>query len=366
MSDIAKSAVVKTTKNQHRSNMFWWCQLIGWGAFGLFNMTVRGYFSHFGIGELVNSLALVFAFVVSTSFLRLYFQRFLRADSTFVNLVQIFVASLISAILTELIVAAILLPNQERLFGAPIENAWQQILLSMPNIIFFTLLWSAVYIVVRRQRQLRHSKRETEQLNTSLKAAQLDVLINQLNPHFVFNAINNIRALILEDKQKARDCLADLSEVMRVTMQVKQDKVWAFEEELALAESYISLNKLQLEERLTVDWQIDNNTLHQPFPCMMLQLLLENAIKHGVNQRLEGGEVLVKTSQHGGQFSLVVTNPGQICNSTPHSGVGLSNISARLQLMHQHDKLQGAAPTFALRQLDGHVIAELTLGGKGD
>ncbi|WP_448547073.1 sensor histidine kinase [Thalassotalea fusca] len=349
-----------------QSNAFWWCQIIGWGLFSLFNFAVRSPHSQSQMGELANSLALFVGFVVSTSLLRRYYKRFLHSDNTLWNLVQIFLASTVSAVVTELIVAALVLPNHQWLFGEPLTNVWQQMLWSMPNLIFFTLLWSAVYVVVRRQRQLRQSKEQAEQLVTSLKAAQLDVLMNQLNPHFVFNAINNIRALILEDKHKARDCLADLSEVMRVTMQVKQDKVWTFEQELQLVDSYLSLNKLQFEERLQVVKQIDEATLTQVFPCMMLQLLVENAIKHGINQQTDGGEITLVASIEAGCFTLRVSNPGAIDKLKVSTGVGLTNIKERLLLLDQQNRLQGLTPHFNLAQEDDTVVAQLTLGSKND
>jgi len=349
-----------------QSNAFWWCQIVGWGLFALFNFAVRSPYSQSVLGEFANSLSLFIGFVVSTSLLRRYYQRFLRSDNTLWNLVQIFLASTVSAILTELIVAALVLPNYQWLFGEPLTNAWQQMLFSMPNLIFFTLLWSAVYVIVRRQRQLRQSKEQAEQLVTSLKAAQLDVLMNQLNPHFVFNAINNIRALILEDKHKARDCLADLSEVMRVTMQVKQDKVWTFEQELQLVDSYLSLNKLQFEERLQIIKQIDDATLNQAFPCMMLQLLVENAIKHGINQRRDGGEIKLVAAIENGNFTLKVSNPGVIDHTQVGTGVGITNIQERLQLLRQQNRLQGLTPHFNLSQEGDTVVAQLTIGSQND
>ncbi len=343
---------------QNNAKLFWFCQLTGWGLFTLFNLTVRGYFSHFSIGELVNSTTLFVGFVVSTTLLRRYLKSQLTTKSPLKNAGHVFVASIASALLTEFIVLIVIVPNHQLLFGEPMTNMWQQVLMSLPNLIIFTLLWATLYVMIRRQKLLTASLAEALQLQSSLKASQLDVLLNQLNPHFVFNAINNIRALILEDTEKARACLADLSEVMRTTMQVKQDKMWSFEQELHLVESYLALNQLQFEQRLTIKKSIGSDVSHQSFPCMMLQLLVENAIKHGVGKLAEGGLIEISTKMAGSVFTVSVLNTGKLITGDDEFGVGVSNIHSRLKLLFA-DRAH-----FELKQQQDKVQAKITINTK--
>jgi len=343
---------------QSNTKLFWFCQLTGWGLFTLFNLTARGYFTHFSIGELVNSTSLFLGFIISTTLLRRYLKSHLTTKSLLKNAGHVILASIVSALLTETIVLLVIVPNHQALFGAPIDSLYQQALMSLPNLIIFTLLWATLYVMIRRQKLLTASLAQAQQLQTSLKASQLDVLLNQLNPHFVFNAINNIRALILEDTEKARACLADLSEVMRTTMQVKQDKMWSFKQELQLVESYLALNQLQFEQRLTIKKNIEPAVLVQPFPCMMLQLLVENAIKHGVGKLADGGLIEISAQQNKAVFTITVINTGKLTTSDDHSGVGLSNIHSRLQLLF------GEQARFELSQQQEHVMAKIIINTK--
>jgi two-component system, LytTR family, sensor kinase len=329
---------------------FWLLQLSSWGLFSLLNLVLRGYFSHYAIGELVNTMTLLVALLLSSSLLRLHYRRYLSPTLSLAAL-QVLVAALLAAILTAAIVAAVLLPNQQWLFGEVDDNAPMQVLYSLPNLYILFLGWSIIYIVVKRQRALKEVQHQQQQLTTSLQHSQMDLLLNQLSPHFVFNAINNIRALILEDKHKARTCLADLSEVLRVTMQVRQDKVWPLADEVALVSSYLALNELQFEKRLQVKWQLAPELLQLQLPCMLLQLMVENAIKHGIARLTQGGVITISVACEDRQLRLTVTNPGQLQANNEAKGIGITNIHQRLQLLY------GSKASFALRQLNSDVAA---------
>jgi len=344
-----------STMTAKNNKSFWLCQLTGWGIFILFNLYARGYFINYSLGELVNSLTAFCALLISTTLLREYLKRRLQAKSIVRNLIHVLAASTCSAILTATLSFIIVMPNHEFLFGEPVGDLLQQFLGSLPNLIILTVLWAALYVMIRRQKQLSSSQLQAQQLQTSLKAAQLDVLLSQLNPHFVFNAINNIRALILEDSDKARDCLADLSDVMRTTMQVQQGKLWSFTQEMSLVNSYLSLNQLQFEQRLTIKQHIDDAALTQHFPCMMLQLLVENAIKHGIGKSRLGGEIMISATIASDSFVISVSNSGQLAATESNSGIGLKNIDSRLQLLFAKEA------TFDITQQEENVLATITI-----
>lgn len=161
----------------------------------------------------------------------------------------------------------------------------------------------------------------------------MDLLINQLNPHFMFNVINNIRALILEDTNKARDSLAQLSEVLRTTLQTKQDKVWSLPQEVDLTKSFIQLNKLQFENRLRVVWDVSGDIEKWQVPCLALQLLVENAIKHGIGALVSGGTITINIIADN-NLSIEVVNPGNLTPSKDSTSLGITNIKQRLNLLY--------------------------------
>lgn len=312
---------------------FWLYQTLGWGSFALLNLSVRGYFSHYGVGELVNSVSLFAALMVSTGLLRLYFHRFIEDKSLGRVVAHVLLGALLAALLTTALVALVLLPNQELVFGKVIPEAPSQLLMSIPNTLFIILLWSLFYLVIKRQRLLSQREKAQEALQQSLQAAQLDLLLSQINPHFIFNAINNIRALILEDKDKARQMLTELSDVMRYVMYADSSALIPFQQELGTVKQYLSINELQFESRLSYRLDIAPDCQDVLFPKMMLQLMVENAIKHGIGKRLQGGRIDISARCEAGCLLVEVTNPGTLAPEDARgAGIGIQNIRQRLQL----------------------------------
>ncbi|MDC2888472.1 histidine kinase [Psychrosphaera algicola] len=213
-------------KNAHI--LFWFTQIVGWGLFTLINLAGRQYFVHYHFSELVNSVVLGICLFIITSILRLYYRRQLEGKKLSSSFIHIVGGSIVGGALTMLLFALIILPNQEAIWGMQSKDLWQQLLLGSPMVMFLILVWSTLYVIFKNQQQLKNAQIVQNSLEQSLKVAKLDVLLSQINPHFIFNAINNIRALILEDADKARDMLADLSEVMRYTMQIDKERLIPF------------------------------------------------------------------------------------------------------------------------------------------
>ncbi|HLV48693.1 MAG TPA: histidine kinase [Aliidiomarina sp.] len=198
------------------------------------------------------------------------------------------------------------------------------------------LLWSAFYITLLKVRQLRDT-------NEALASSQLEVLSQQLNPHFLFNMLNNIRALILEDPKRARDALARLADMLRYSLQQgnvqqgQQAKV-SLAAELEIAEEYVALCKIQFEERLNYYVNLDNAAKQAQVPRMLIQLCIENAIKHGIGLLRQGGDVYLTARVVGEQLTITITNPYPFIQprvSNPgHTGIGLKNIRERLALLY--------------------------------
>lgn len=337
-----------------KSRVFWLIQTLVWAGFTVFNLTARGYFVHYHIGELVNSFSLFVGLMVSTGCLRYFYQQTPNATLSAI-LWRIILGSILAGVTTIFIVMIIILPFSKQLFDAPLEQLLIQSLASLPVITFLILAWSSVYWLIKRQRALNQAKLRNQTLKSSLDSSQMEVLLNQLNPHFIFNAINNIRALILEDPSKARDALADLSDVMRCTMQVKQDKCWSLTQELALLNSYIAINRLHYEDRLDYEVACDLPSDTQQVPCMLLQLLVENALKHGISQQPHGGKIAIHCELDADVLTLSVKNTGKLKHTDNPDGIGIGNIKNRLQLLY------GNSATLILTQEADWVHAKVTI-----
>jgi hypothetical protein len=210
-------------------------------------------------------------------------------------------------------------------------------------------LWSAAWITwqyVQRYRQGEVAKWRAEAAQAKL---ELDVLKAQVNPHFMFNALNNLRAMINEDKDKARDMVTRLSNILRHTLyHSRRDRV-AVAEELGVVRDYIALEQLHYEDNLRVEWHVEEGVQDATLPPMLLQLLVENAVKHGIAKTVGGGSIGIslRNEQQDGarRLCIRVTNPGSwesvAQGSGPQhgaqepvaesaSGLGLNNLRERL------------------------------------
>ncbi len=336
--------------------LFWQLQLGGWTLFTLLNLAARQYFVHFQFSELMNSLVLGCCLIISTSLLRKYYQRQLKSKSVFASFLTMLIGSIAAGLATMLLFALVIVPNQEAIFQSNNQQLFQQILLGSPMVMFLILAWSALYAMFKKQQQLKQSEQEQVVLAQSLQVAKLDVLLSQINPHFIFNAINNIRALILEDSTRARDMLANLSEVMRYTMQIDKEKVISFSDEIEVVKQYIALNKLQFEEKLQVRYDLSPETMNLSLPPMILQLLIENAIKHGIGKLKQGGEIIITSKLLDSHWQITVVNSGTLLpQSAKNTGVGVNNIKQRLSLVY------GDQSSFTLKAKNSQVIASIIL-----
>lgn len=216
-------------------------------------------------------------------------------------------------------------------------------------------LWAALWIGVRALGQSRRDELARLRAEAARRTLELDALRARLNPHFVFNALNNVRALINEDAERARDLVTRLSSTLRHALVHSQRERVTLAEEWAVMQDYLAVEAVHYEQRLTLDLQMDPQLAGFELPPMLLQLLVENAIKHGIARTPGGGMLRVHASSLGGGLRLQVDNPGRLGNSESGTGIGLA------WLRHQIGQMT-PAPRFALSQLDPNTVrAELEI-----
>ncbi len=332
---------------------FWLIQLVLWGGFGQLNLYLRSYFMGFQPFEFINSLALVIALLVSSGWLRHYFQK--EQETSTANVIKrALKGAATGALISVGVLGAILVPAMVIVFGELPDNSLLQILGALPNLLLFLFGWSVVYLLVKRQQTVKRIEAEKQALEQNLSTMQMDLMLNQLNPHFVFNAINNIRAQILEDREKARESLTQLSDVLRSLITTQQHTQWSLNEELELCNGYVDLNQLQYEDRLRIEWHKQGDVNHWQVPRMILQLLIENAIKHGIAPNAKGGDLHITVDSQPEQLHLMVRNPGTL-NKHSGDGIGINNIRDRLTMLY------GDAAQLSLNEVNDVVEAKVSI-----
>jgi two-component system LytT family sensor kinase len=218
------------------------------------------------------------------------------------------------------------------------------------------LAWAGIYLGYGYERQLRAVQLDRARLDASAKEAQLRALQNQLNPHFLFNGLNTIRALIEEDAGKARQAVTDLSDLLRALLRASEDELVPLRQELKTLEAYLHIEKCRYEERLQLEMDVDDGALELLVPPLVLQTLAENAIKHGIAARPEGGLLSCQVRIGVNDLCVRVCNAGTLNPSEPGAGMGLANARERLRLLFG----EAARLTLGARP-HGMVVAELRL-----
>jgi signal transduction histidine kinase len=200
-------------------------------------------------------------------------------------------------------------------------------------ILFFA--WLCLYFFYHVFDRLNRSEIERFQLMTSVKEAELRALKSQVNPHFIFNSLNSLRALIDENPARARTAVTQLANLLRYSLKSGQLETVPFEEELGIVNDYLALEQVRHEERLRLRLNIAPEALQLPIPPMLLQTLVENAVKYGISKRPEGGEITITAFNEGGALRIQVSNPGELAVGLQVSstGLGLHNAAERLRLI---------------------------------
>ena len=201
---------------------------------------------------------------------------------------------------------------------------------------FYLLCWMMLYIGITSRRKTKHIEIDNLRLQNSLKEAELVSLSNQLNPHFLFNALNNIRFMIHEDANNAEQMLMSLSSVLRYSLDSSKNEKVPFKDELEISRRYIDLIQIQFEERLQFELDIPEPLLDCQLPPMVLQMLLENAVKHGIDNIREGGTINVQAKLEAQTMTIRVCNdlPKDYARKRNEPGIGLFNIGQRLDLLY--------------------------------
>lgn len=190
------------------------------------------------------------------------------------------------------------------------------------------------------------------ELAASNKESELKNLRSQLNPHFLFNSLNSIRALVDLDPVKAKTGITTLSNLLRQSLMLGRENQVTLDRELEMVKNYLDLEKIRFEERLMIDWQVDEGLKEFKVIPFSIQMMVENAIKHGISNLKEGGIVRIIAKENDKHIELIVENSGKLGSHTD-LGVGIQNIRQRLQLQY------GNTAKFVLLENNGIVESKI-------
>lgn len=245
-------------------------------------------------------------------------------------------ALLLSAQLVSAWIAA--LHSGQSLEVAAIAKKWPGMFLNLFG--FNLLIYGGVVVAwyaVTYYRDLQERRVEAAEMRALLQQAQLQALRSQLNPHFLFNTLHSIAELVHENPRLAEQMLLRLSDLLRKALHSSGAQEVSLEEELGFVKDYLEIEQLRLGDRLSVAWDIEPDALAARVPSLLLQPLIENAIRHGIAPSSRPGRLAIRARRDGDFFEVQVhdNGPGLVVNGAEsRKGIGLSNTKDRLQRLY--------------------------------
>ncbi len=237
--------------------------------------------------------------------------------------------------------------------GSRVEARYVAGIINDGMLIFF---WGVIYFLWHFMEKTRSAQMDKLRLEATVKELELKTIKSQLNPHFIFNALNSIRALIDENPGRARTAITELSNILRSSMQAEKAETVTLHNEIGIVKDYLALENIRFEERLRTQFDIGLETLDLPVPPLMLQTLVENAIKHGISKAVKGGLIHISSRVLGSDYEITIRNTGNLGNFPARDGFGLQSTRQRLDLLF------GGKASFRIYNTPDHLVeAKVTM-----
>ncbi|MEZ4585526.1 MAG: histidine kinase [Gemmatimonadales bacterium] len=342
---------------------FWTLQLLGWGSYAVAMAISR--LGIFPLGYMMVSKTLLALLGLGCSLaLRGVYRRLLREEASVTRLVLVAVAaSYMMALVWTAADNLIDVPVAQAMLGRTreIRGPFDVFVGSVYNA--FTLLaWSVLYFVIKRDEALAAERERALRAETLASQARLDALRFQLQPHFLFNSLNAISTLVVEGRSdEASKMLSRLSDFLRLVLAAPDADTVTLAEEIDFAERYLAIERVRFGDRLGVRVEVAEETLGVPVPSLLLQPIVENAVRHGIAPRERGGAVEIVATRTGGELVLVISDRGRGAANggpAPESNgerIGLANLRERLA------RIYGKAHRFTVESDPGGTRVEIAL-----
>jgi signal transduction histidine kinase len=332
--------------------LYWACQIIGWGGYSAIVFIVTSIYIGWH-GDIAAGFGLFFLYSVAlTHLLR---DQIRRRDWLMLpaarGLPRIFGSAIgVGLVQTTLVVTIARVLSGESAFDTTATAS------TAGGVTFATCTWAAFYVGISWNRRYRLAQFREVQVQLTLRQAELRALQAQVNPHFLFNCLNTIRGMVTEDPERAQHMITSLASLFRRSLQSSNVQMVPLAEEMDAVADYLALEATRFEERLHVSLEVDQEARKCAIPAMLVQTLVENAVKHGISQLPGGGAIRVWGITERESLVVKVENTGSISEPDPKvTHTGLDNARERLRLFY------GERATLELSDRDGTVTATVVL-----
>jgi hypothetical protein len=318
-----------------RSAIYWSAQLLGWSLYVLVAAIWNFFINDLNAGVIK---VLITSFILGITLSNLYRLYIIRQKWVLLPVTSLIPRVLAATIILGLIFALLQAVIYDTFFDdiKPLMVfPYEGVLTLATNWIIIFLLWSALYFAGNYLRNYRSEEIKNLRHEALRNEVELNNLKAQLNPHFMFNSMNSIRALVDDEPQHAKDAITKLASLLRTTLLTGKQKLIPLNEELKLVKDYLALEKIRYEERLITEFNIDPQAYSYKVPPLMLLTLVENAIKHGITHLPKGGLVKIDIDEQKNYLEIIVLNSGKYNPGiSSGTGIGLKNTTKRLELLY--------------------------------
>jgi two-component system LytT family sensor kinase len=336
-----------------RVSRYWAFQAVGWGLLALINIFFALLFKSFEANIFQRILFFVEVGIIFSHFMREVIR---RSSLLLKDLRRQILTFLLLTVVFSFFCTCVVSPF-EHLFQLQINAEGKQVSylsLFITNLVIYIpdlLIWNTIYFMYHFIAKTRKQELDTIKLEALVRQLELNTIKAHINPHFIFNALNGIRALVDEDPAEARTAITRLSNILRSSLAAEKAETVPLKDELKIVNDYLALESMRFEDRLATDFEIDNRTLNYPVPPMMLQTLVENAIKHGISKQIKGGMIKIVSDVKDNQHQLLVQNTGHLNGYAKKAGgFGLSSTKDRLSLLF------GDKASFEIKQVTNALV----------
>ena len=334
------------------SKTYWYCQIFGWSFYFLINLIFFGFKAHAGFKDYLIIFLWLPLGILITHIYRNFILKYNFLDFKVpLQLLLIVFFSLAKAFIFFLCISGI--------------AVWIGLLNAKLNFISITeivinysvpfCLWNIIYFGFKYFQNYKKAEINSLRYLAASKDSELSSLKAQLNPHFMFNSMNSIRALIDEDPAKAKNAITQLSGILRNTLLMNKNKLILLSEEINLVKDYLHLEDIRYEERLSYEFKIEKEANSCYIPPFIIQSQVENAIKHGISKLPGNGKINIEAFILNNSLKIKVSNTGKISNETPLTGVGFKNSIQRLDLLY------GKEGQILIGEEGGLVVVEINI-----
>jgi sensor histidine kinase YesM len=331
-----------------RSTAYWTCQILGWGGYAIAGVVSAAPHTGWHLSIMLGYLLYALYSIALTHLLRREIKRkqWLAGPAGMMWMRLLLAACVICAMQTFLIVA----------INLALEGR-QSAFVTNPETIGFvglgttaaTVMWVVYYVLFTARLRRRE---ELAQVQLALRDAELHALEAQVNPHFLFNCLNSIRGLVVENPPQAQEMITRLAHILRHNLSRDAAHTVPLSSEVDVVTDYLALESVRFDDRLRARFDLAPGTGEIPVPSMLLQTLVENAVKYGIAPLPAGGDLVIRATVDRGLLVITVDNTGQLADAhADATQVGLANTRERLRLLY------GDRARLEVTNVDRHRVA---------